>query len=127
MEMIDSQFVADRITKLRIKHQISEVQLSLKIGMNRNYINNLVTQKQGFPSLQALINICDFFNISLAEFFYEGIDDPEDFQNIYGELIRLCNHDTKKILKLLASPVRILHTVAHSTRHRPEYGRSLQQ
>ena len=101
MEMIDSQFVADRITKLRIKHQISEVQLSLKIGMNRNYINNLITQKQGFPSLQALINICDFFNISLAEFFYEGIDDPEDFQNIYGELIRLCNHDTKKILKLL--------------------------
>lgn len=66
------RFVRDRITELRLsKNDLSETKLSEELGNSRTYINNITTGKS-LPSLTELFKICDYFNISLGDFFKES-------------------------------------------------------
>ena len=61
-------FVRNRITQLRLSKGLSEYQLSYSLGHSRGYIYNISSGKS-LPSMSEFFAICDFFNITPAEFF----------------------------------------------------------
>lgn len=64
---MDSVFVRERITSLRMKKGVSEYQMSYDLGHSRGYINNISSGKS-LPSVAELLSICDYFGITPAEF-----------------------------------------------------------
>jgi len=69
-----SSFVRDRITQLRLQHNLSEYQLSYALGQSRGYIQS-ITSGRTLPSMAMLFEICSYFQITPAEFF--AVDDPD--------------------------------------------------
>ena len=65
--MQPEEFIA-RLTQLRVKHGVSARDMSLSIGQNASYINNIENGK-ALPSMNVFFYICDYFNISPQEFF----------------------------------------------------------
>lgn len=61
-------FVNNRIYELRIEQNLSARELSIMLGMSPGYINK-IENRRAMPSLDALFNICMFFNITPKEFF----------------------------------------------------------
>ena len=72
---MDEQFLRDRISQLRMKKGVSEYQMSLELGHSRGYIQNISSGKS-LPSITGLFEICEYFNITPAQFFDEQTDDP---------------------------------------------------
>ena len=65
---MDECFIRDRIDELRRARGVSEARMSLDIGRTKSYIQNIRCGKSN-PSLEALTDICDYFGITLGEFF----------------------------------------------------------
>ena len=72
-------YVRQRITELRLKRDVSEYEMSLALGMNRNYIQG-ITSGKALPSMAQFLNICDYFEITPMQFF--------DGETLYPQLIR---------------------------------------
>lgn len=68
-----SKIFSDRLRYLRNKKKISAREMSIALGQNVNYIN-LIENEKRFPSLQGFFSICDYLELSPAEFF-----DSENF------------------------------------------------
>lgn len=64
---MDEKYVKDRITELRMQANISEYQLSLELGHSKSYIQS-ITSGRANPSLSALFEICNYFNLTPLEF-----------------------------------------------------------
>ena len=62
------EFIGNRIYQLRIKRDLSARELSFELGMSAGYINKIENGK-AMPSLNALFNICMYFDITPKEFF----------------------------------------------------------
>lgn len=66
--MIEEQFIADRISKLREEKQISERKMSLDLGHSTSYIRS-ITSGRALPSMSEFIYICDYLGVTPMEFF----------------------------------------------------------
>ena len=73
--MIDTDFISDRIAKLRNKKNISARDMSLSLGQSQSYINN-IENKKALPSMQMFLYICDYLGVEPKDFFEEDITDP---------------------------------------------------
>lgn len=62
------QYVREKITSLRMEHNLSEYQLSTKIGKCKTYIQAISSGKS-LPSFDAFFDICEYFDLTPAEFF----------------------------------------------------------
>lgn len=65
--MYDIQF-AERLTQLRTTKGVSARDMSLSLGQNPGYINNIESGK-ALPSMSVFFYICDYFQISPRDFF----------------------------------------------------------
>ena len=72
------EFVRNRINELRLRKNVSEYQMSSKLGRSSGYMYNISSGK-ALPSLRELFAIVDYFEITLTEFFNE--------QSLYPDLI----------------------------------------
>lgn len=72
-------YVRQRITELRLKRDVSEYEMSLALGMNRNYIQG-ITSGKALPSMAQFLNICEYFEITPMQFF--------NGETLYPQLIR---------------------------------------
>ena len=68
--MTNPKYVQERITELRIARDVSEYRLSKDLGYSKGYIQSISSGKT-LPSIAALYEICDYFKISLKDFFDE--------------------------------------------------------
>lgn len=102
---MNSEFVRERITSLRMKKGVSEYQMSYDLGHSRGYINNISSGKS-LPSVAELFAICDYFGITLSEFFTEGDDDPKLGRELTALISQLDSSD-RLLIKSLAE--RLLH------------------
>lgn len=102
---MNSEFVRERITSLRMKKGVSEYQMSYDLGHSRGYINNISSGKS-LPSVAELFAICDYFSITLSEFFTEGDDDPRLGRELTALISQLDSSD-RLLIKSLAE--RLLH------------------
>lgn len=65
---MDEKDFSLRLAKLRTAKGVSARDMSLSIGQNPGYINNIETGKS-MPSLSGIFYICDYFKITPAQFF----------------------------------------------------------
>ena len=67
--MVDyTTYIRERITELRMRRGVSEYQMSLALGQNRNYIQG-ITSGKALPSMGQFLNICEYFEITPMQFF----------------------------------------------------------
>ncbi len=75
MQMVDANFISDRIAKLRTAKNISARDMSLSLGQSQSYINN-IENKKALPSMQMFLYICEFLGVEPKDFFDEDIAAP---------------------------------------------------
>lgn len=97
--MFKNEF-ADRLSKLRLEKGVSARDMSLSLGQNPGYINNIENGK-ALPSMSVFFSICDFLNISPSEFFDIENDNPEKIDEIVDNLKKLNKEQLDNISKLI--------------------------
>ena len=63
-------FIGNRIAELVKVKQISTIKMSEDLAQSKDYIDNIIEHKQ-LPSMQSFLAICDYLELSPAEFFTE--------------------------------------------------------
>ena len=94
---MNEQFLRERITQLRLRKGVSEYQMSLDLGHSRGYIQNISSGKS-LPSVEGLFEICDYFELTPAQFFDDSNDDPALIAEAIKGLRQLNNSDLLLIL-----------------------------
>ena len=98
---MDINFVRERITQLRMAKGISEYQMSYDLGHSRGYISNISSGKS-LPSLTELFAICDYFQITPAEFFDPSMGNPTLKKHVVSGLDLLSERDLQLIQSIIA-------------------------
>lgn len=94
---MDSDFIRDRITKLRLQKGVSEYQMSYDLGHSRGYIYNISSGK-ALPPMKEFLAICDYFDITPGQFFDESTDNPELLQKAIAGMRQLNETDMLMLL-----------------------------
>lgn len=97
-------YIRNRITELRMQKNISEYQMSLELGKNKNYIQGISAGK-ALPSMTQFLDICDYFGITPKQFFDESSRQPQLVYKAMEEMSDLNNSD----LLLLLSIIQRMH------------------
>ena len=63
-------FIGNRIAELVNARQILTDKMSEDLAQSKDYIDNIIEHKQ-LPSMQSFFAICDYLELSPAEFFTE--------------------------------------------------------
>ncbi len=93
-------FTQERIAKLRLQKGVSARDMSLSLGQNSSYINQ-IENKKALPSLQGFFYICDYFGISPEEFFEEENSNPARLKKVVEEAKKLDDTVLEHILSLM--------------------------
>ena len=80
-----------RLAKLRTAKGVSARDMSLSIGQNPGYINNIESGK-ALPSMAAFFYICEYLSITPQEFFDTDSQQPAE--------LRQLNENLKKLIDL---------------------------
>ena len=78
--MYEEEF-ATRLVKLRMQKGVSARDMSLSIGQNAGYINNIETGK-ALPSMSGFFFICEYLNISPRGFFDTDNNYPQELHDL---------------------------------------------
>lgn len=70
-----------RLTQLREAKGVSAREMSLAIGQNSNYINNIETGK-ALPSMSGFFYICEYLEIEPRDFFDTEAKYPERLNGV---------------------------------------------
>lgn len=97
---MEKKDIALRIAQLRTKKGVSARDMSLSIGQNPGYINNIETGKSS-PSLDGIIYICDYLGITLCEFFDVDSKNPAKLDTIIKDLQKLDDKQLDTIATLV--------------------------
>ncbi len=98
-------YLRTRMTELRMRLGVSEYQMSMELGQNKNYIQGISSGK-ALPSMTQFFNICDYFKITPMQFF--------DGENLHPQLVYRAMEDMKSlndadILLILSLIQRLKH------------------
>ena len=89
-----------RLARLRTKKGVSARDMSLSIGQNPSYINNIETGK-AMPSMSAFFFICDYLGITPKEFFDTDAEQPEELRKLTKNLKRLDRRQFNNIAEIV--------------------------
>lgn len=89
-----------RLAQLRNKKGVSARDMSLSIGQNHAYINNIESGK-ALPSMAIFFYICEYLNITPAEFFDLDSKNPEKLQSLIEDLKRLDDKQLESIAEIV--------------------------
>ena len=82
------KFTQNRIAQLRMQKDVSARDMSLSLGQNNSYINQ-IENRRALPSLQGSFYICEYFGITPQQFFDEGDTFPVQLAELVEELKKL--------------------------------------
>lgn len=91
---------AIRLARLREKKGVSARDMSLSIGQNPGYINNIETGKSK-PSLDGFFFICEYLGITPYEFFDTDSSDPSKIDAVMKDMKKLNDHQLDMIASLV--------------------------
>lgn len=97
---MDTNFVKERITQLRLLKGVSEYKMSYDLGHSRGYINNITSGKT-LPSMAEFFAICDYFDITPVDFFNESIVNPGGRSQLVQSVTKLTDRDQNMVLNLV--------------------------
>ena len=89
-----------RLAKLRLAKGVSARDMSLSIGQNAGYINNIETGK-ALPSMSGFFYICEYLHVSPRDFFDTELDQPEELQMLTENLKKLNSQQLKNISSIV--------------------------
>ncbi len=76
---------AERLALLRNEKGVSARDMSLSIGQNPGYINN-IENKHNLPSMACFFYICEYLNITPQDFFSFDVKYPEKLNEVIEDL-----------------------------------------
>ena len=97
---MDHDFIPKRITDLRIKKGVSEYKMSLDLGHSRSYIQNIASGRSK-PSIDELLYICEYLDVTPRDFFDESIAEPVLIQKALDGMRSLSDKDLLSLLSLI--------------------------
>lgn len=98
------EYTQGRIAELRKQRHVSARDMSLSLGQNNSYINQIELGRS-LPSLQGLFYICDYLQITPHQFFEDDNPAPKMLEELIEELKKL----DAKTLELITDLVRQLN------------------
>ena len=102
--MYEEKF-ALRLTELRNQKKVSARDMSLSIGQNPGYINNIESGKS-LPSMTSFFYICEYLGISPQEFFDTDAKQPVELQQLFSNIKKLTNNQLNCISLLVAELIK---------------------
>jgi len=99
MKMYEDDFPL-RLAQLRTKKGVSARDMSLSIGQNHAYINNIESGK-ALPSMAIFFYICEYLNITPSEFFDLDSKNPEKLQSLIKDLKKLDDKQLDSIAEIV--------------------------
>lgn len=94
---MDEDFLRKRISELRLQKGVSEYRMSTDLGHSKSYIQG-ITSGRSLLSWSEFFYMCDYFGITPAQFFDEGLTYPELTQKAIEGLKMLEQNDLQLIL-----------------------------
>lgn len=91
-----AEFVRERITQLRLQKGVSEYKMSYDLGHSRGYVNNISSGK-ALPSLAEFFAICEYFDISVIEFFDTDLKNPTLAKEVMSSIADLNTADLELV------------------------------
>ncbi len=91
---------AMRLSKLRINRDVSARDMSLSLGQNPGYINNIELGKT-LPSLQSFLLICDYLKVTPSEFFDIESTNPIRLSELEGLAKGLTNDQLDHVIAIV--------------------------
>ncbi|MBQ6707121.1 MAG: helix-turn-helix transcriptional regulator [Clostridia bacterium] len=89
-----------RLAQLRNRLGVSARDMSLSIGQNPGYINNIESGKS-LPSMSAFFFICEYLHITPSEFFDDENKNPEKLNALIGYLKQLDEKQVENIAEIV--------------------------
>lgn len=102
--MYETQFPL-RLAQLRARKGVSARDMSLSLGQNPGYINNIESGK-ALPSMSNFFYICEYLNITPGSFFDSETDNPEQLQQLIQKMKKLSDEQLASIENLVDGIVR---------------------
>lgn len=97
--MYEDKFV-NRLIQLRNQKGISARDMSLSIGQNPGYINNIETGKS-LPSMSCFFYICEYLGITPKEFFNFESSHPKELDLLCDNLNKLSEIHFKSVCEIV--------------------------
>lgn len=95
-----TEWIAGRISQLRIQRGVSARDMSLSLGQSESYINK-IENKRIQPSMQGFLYICEYLEISPKEFFDTDMPDPLKVRQIAAEAEGLTSEQADHVLQII--------------------------
>ncbi len=97
--------IALRIARLREKKGVSAREMSLSIGQNQGYINNIETGKSK-PSLEGVFYICEYLGVTLSQFFDMENPNPSKLDSLINDMKKLNDTQLETIAALVKGLIK---------------------
>ncbi|MBQ7009839.1 MAG: helix-turn-helix transcriptional regulator [Ruminococcus sp.] len=94
-----------RLAQLRNKKGVSARDMSLSIGQNPGYINNIESGK-AMPSMACFFYICEYLNISPKDFFDFETKTPEKLNDLISDLKKLDEEQLDNIASIVKGLIK---------------------
>ena len=94
-----------RLAQLRDKKGVSARDMSLSMGQNPGYINNIESGK-ALPSMTGFFYICEYLGITPEQFFESSTADPTRLKTVIADLKLLNDTQLDIIAALLNDMVK---------------------
>lgn len=88
-----------RLSELRINKGVSARDMSLSIGQSPSYINN-IENGVNYPSMTVFFYICEYLDISPAEFFDTQSKNPSKERELLNTVKGLNNEQLDNLISL---------------------------
>ena len=102
---MDEKDFAMRLGRLREKKGVSARDMSLSIGQNPGYINNIETGKSK-PSLDGIFFICEYLGVTPSEFFDMDSSNPSKLDAIVKDMKKLNDKQLDTIAALVKDLIK---------------------
>ena len=102
--MYENEFQT-RLAQLREKKGVSARDMSLSIGQNPGYINNIETGK-ALPSMSGFFYICEYLQLSPKDFFDIDAKNPEKLNELIKDLKTLDDKQLDSIASIVHGLVK---------------------
>ena len=102
--MYENEFQT-RLAQLREKIGVSARDMSLSIGQNPGYINNIETGK-ALPSMSGFFYICEYLQLSPKDFFDTDAKNPEKLNELIKDLKKLDDKQLDSIASIVQGLVK---------------------
>lgn len=95
--------MVERISSLRVRNNLSQRELSLRIGKESSYINRL-EQSKFIPSVDTLYDIAEACNTSIEELFYRDMEQYRTDAELLKILQALSKEKKDLLIRFLQAP-----------------------